>query len=271
MLFRSIIFSALAVSIVAGLVLTFIQFFFVNPIIFEAESFEQNTSTLVLDIVQSSSEHEHGSNQATDHHNPANVQEKESDYHTHDTEAWGPKDGVERSLFSALTNIITAFGFSALMLAFMTQLQSMGKTKLNAVKGLLWGVAGFIAFFAAPGLGLSPEIPGTQAADLLLRQIWWTLTVVATCLALSILVFTPFKYKLIGVLILVLPFIIGAPHIDGPEFIHPDPQAVQSLIALHHQFIINSAVANLLFWLVMGLGGGLMVNRFILKNKTTNS
>lgn len=40
-------------------------------------------------------------------------------------------------------------------------------------QGLLWGLAGCATFVLAPTLGLPPELPGTAAADLTLRQTWW--------------------------------------------------------------------------------------------------
>ena len=47
-------------------------------------------------------------------------------------------------------------------------------------RGLYWGLAAFATFTLAPGLGLPPEVPGTSAAPLLDRQIWWVATAVAT-------------------------------------------------------------------------------------------
>jgi len=66
-------------------------------------------------------------------------------------------------------------------------------------------------------------------------------------------------------LLLVLPHLVGAPHLDGPEFTHPDPLAVETLISLHADFIVASALANLVFWGVLGLMSAWVLNRWVLK------
>ena len=53
----------------------------------------------------------------------------------------------------------------------------------RARNGLLWGLAGFLAVNLAPAAGLSPELPGMPAGDLLARQVWWVGTIIATGIA----------------------------------------------------------------------------------------
>ncbi len=91
------------------------------------------------------------------------------------------------------------------------------------------------------------------------------LTVLATCAGLALLAFGPKLAKAGGLVLLVLPHLIGAPHLSGPEFSHPDPQAVQTLMALHSEFIVASAFANLVFWSVLGLLSAWVLNRWVLK------
>jgi len=220
--FRNIIFSALIIGFITGLLHSGMQMLEVSPIIFEAETYEIADDAAVGE-------------------------------HQHAEEAWGPEDGAERTTYTFVSNILSGVGFAAILLALMNQFQQQGITQLSLLKGVLWGLAGFVAFFAAPGLGLSPEIPGTQAAVLEQRQLWWVLTVLATLIGLGILAFAPLKFKLLGVISLAVPHIIGAPHIDGAEFTHPDPAAVEALTQLHHQFIIASGISNFVFWLALGL------------------
>src|ERR1700745_2045609 len=56
--------------------------------------------------------------------------------------------------------------------------------------GLFWGLAGFATFTLAPGLGLPPELPGTEAAPLLQRQLWWVTTAAATGGGMALLALT---------------------------------------------------------------------------------
>ncbi len=235
MSFRQIIFSALLISLLTGLLDSGVQMLNVSGIIYQAESYE------VAEIA------------AEPNHTPAD-------------EAWGPEDGAERILYTFFANVLSAVGFAAILLALMNQVQSQGMAKLSSGKGILWGVAGFIALFVAPALGLSPEIPGTQAAAVESRQIWWLLTVLSTIAGLAVLAFAPLQYKVLGLICLVTPHLIGAPHISGPEFIHPDLLAVETLTQLHQQFITATSISNFIFWLVLGISCGYVVKRFDSKN-----
>jgi len=222
MLFRRIIFSAVIIGFLTGLLNSGVQLVDVTSIIYGAEAYE------IAEVEPAAS-------------------------HTHEAEAWAPEDGTERIVYTFISNILAGIGFAAILLAVMSQFQQQGLTQLSASKGVLWGLVGFIAFFAAPGLGLSPEIPGTQAAELEQRQVWWVFTVLATIIGFAVLAFSPLKFKLLGVVSIVLPHIIGAPHIDGPEFSHPDPAAVEALTQLHHQFMMATGISNFVFWLALGI------------------
>ena len=84
--------------------------------------------------------------------------------HIHD---WQPEDGWQRNTFTLLFNGLTGFGFALLVTAAMYWRGTSGY-----LPGLGWGLAGFLVFFAAPSLGLPPELPGTDSADLHNRQGW---------------------------------------------------------------------------------------------------
>jgi cobalt transporter subunit CbtA len=79
----------------------------------------------------------------------------------------------------------------------------------------MFGLAGFAAVQLAPALGLSPEVPGTPAADLGLRQAWWIATVACTALGLAALAFVPGPLRLAGIVLLALPHLVGAPEHQG--------------------------------------------------------
>ena len=89
--------------------------------------------------------------------------------HEHGDDGWSPADGFERTVFSALANIVTGIGFALLLVAAS---ELFGGIK-DWRQGLFWGLAGFAVFTLAPGLGLPPELPAMPAAELGARQLWW--------------------------------------------------------------------------------------------------
>ena len=241
MVFNRIIFSALLIGVLVGALLSVMQSVGTTPIIHEAEGFEMAV--------------EAGHDHAT---------------HSHDEEAWAPADGGERVFYTVLSNIFAAIGFAAVLLAVMSQLQTQGVTKLTVLKGCLWGVASFIAVFVAPGIGLPPEIPGIEAAAVEHRQFWWLFTVLSAAIGMGIMAFAPIKTKILGVFCIVLPYLVGAPYVDGPEFAHPDPTVVAILTDLHHQFIWASGLTNLFFWLVLGAACAWALNQRVLNGGPDN-
>jgi len=254
-IFRRTIYMAICVGVVAGLLLSVVQVLTVNPIILAAEAFETGST-------HPGGVDEHNHNVATD---DALIHDKPAyNTHTHG-DSWAPDDGLERTSFTVFTNILAGIGFAAILLSLMSQLQLQGITQLSLPKGILWGGAGFIAVFLAPAIGLPPEIPGIQAAALELRQLWWVLTVVAVASGLLVFVFVTAKYKLMGVVLMAIPYLVTIPHYGGPAFIHSNPEVVLQLTQLHEQFIIASALSNLLFWCVLGTVSAWGLNRWVLK------
>src|SRR5262249_2208920 len=135
-------------------------------------------------------------------------QAQSSPAHEHEDEAWEPEDGLERTAFTLLADILTGIGFSLLLVAAYT----VKGDDLDWRQGLYGGLAGFAAVTLAPGLGLPPEVPGTEAAPLLQRQIWWVATVLLTGGGLAAIVFGKRPLlALVGVALIVLPHAYGAP------------------------------------------------------------
>ncbi len=243
MLFRHIIFLSLLTGILAGTLFTLAQQIQVTPIILAAETYEVADSPAI-----------------NDHHADAGA-------HHHDAEAWAPEDGIERFSYSLLANVLTAIGFAAMLLTLMAHHRLKEKAELTHQKGLIWGFFGYLTLFVAPSLGLLPEIPGTMAAALESRQLWWLGTVIATGVGFYLIFFFNIKFKVAGISILLLPHLLGAPHISGPEFANPDPAAIASLQELHHRFIVSSGLVNLMLWLSIGLIGVWSLNRWLFTDK----
>ncbi|MBV1870650.1 MAG: CbtA family protein [Gammaproteobacteria bacterium] len=229
MLFRRIILNALLVGLVAGVLLSVLQFVAIDDIIIGAEQYEAAVEESAGPISQ-----------------------------------WEPDDGLQRTALTLVSNVFAGIGFSAVLLALMSQLQSQGIAKLNTFKGFLWGLAGYTAFFAAPGIGLPPEIPGVDAASLQQRQLWWLLAVICVGGGLLLLAFAKNKFKPLGGVSLFIPYLVGAPHHDGPAFSHADLAVIESLNALHHEFILASGLSNLVFWVVLGSACAWALNRWVL-------
>ncbi len=239
---RKVVLSALFVGILAGIFLTLIQSFQVNAIILEAEQYETDTEN--LSVAQ----------------NHAEVKNH------HETAAWLPRDGTERVFFTAISNIFAATGFALLLISFM----GMAKHNITWLKGGAWGLAGFVTFFLAPSIGLPPEIPGTVSAGLLDRQLWWMFAVIGTGSGIAVLAFAPGKYKVLGLLLVVLPQIIGAPGMESLSFENGHPQATRELQALAEKFYPATTFANAVYWLFLGVISSLLVRRFVSPSAATN-
>ena len=236
-MFRRLMMAAMIVGIVSGLVFSIAQHFTVTPILLEAELFEQAP---VMDMHHQASE-------------------------------WSPSNEFERSSYTFCANILAAIGFASLFLVVMSQLVLRKNIELSASDGAIAGLLAYAIFFVIPGLGLPPEIPGSSADLLENRQSWWLMAVVGGTIGVMVMVFSPLKYKALGLLSIAVPFIIGAPHYDGPMFNHSDPQAVASLEALHQQFLIATSMSNLIFWLVLGVSATLLLKNWIYRPAVANA
>ncbi|MCL6702653.1 CbtA family protein [Pseudomonas sp. T1.Ur] len=203
-------------GLLAALLLTLLQSLWVSPLILQAETFEKAPATEV---------HEHAAGAA----------------HTHDAEAWEPEDGWQRVLSTTGGNLVVAVGF-ALMLAGLYTLRTPTRTS----QGLLWGLAGYATFVLAPTLGLPPELPGTAAADLAQRQMWWIGTAASTAVGIALMVFgRHWLLKVLGLATLLIPHVIGAPQPDVHSMLAPE--------ALETEFKLASQLTNVAFWLALGL------------------
>ncbi|MDH1573950.1 CbtA family protein [Pseudomonas sp. GD03746] len=212
-------------GLLAALLLTLLQSFWVAPLILEAETYESAAP---------SAEHHSHDTQATVGHEHAAA-------HEHSADAWSPEHGWQRILSTTGGNLVVAVGF-ALILAALYSLREPNRV----TTGALWGLAGFAVFCLAPTLGLPPELPGTAAADLGQRQNWWIGTAAATALGLALLVFARhWLLKALGAVLLVVPHLIGAPQPEVHQSLAPE--------ALETQFKIASWVTNAAFWLALGL------------------
>jgi cobalt transporter subunit CbtA len=217
--------AALLAGIAAGLIMSAIQHVRLTPLILTAEKYES----------AGAHEHQHGTE----------VQSAPQD-------AWAPQNGLERTLYTTLASVIAGAGFASL-LAGVSILLGL---RVTAHNGILWGLAGFIAVSLAPSAGLPPELPGMAAADLIQRQIWWVATIIATGAGIALIFLrSELLPKLVGVAMIALPHLIGAPEQPSEESGVPP--------ALSAAFAANSIVAAAIFWCAIGGFLGLTMDRFL--------
>ncbi len=164
--------------------------------------------------------------------------------------AWSPEDGIARTFWTAVSNVATAIGFALLIVAIFAW-------RGNATwrQGLLWGAAGFFVFFVNPAIGLRPEIPGTFAAGLLDRQLWWLLAVACSAAGVGLLLLAPrVTAKVAGAVLLAVPHLAGAPHPEVSGGLAPE--------TLADSFVVAAVATNAVFWLVLGLAASVAFTRF---------
>jgi cobalt transporter subunit CbtA len=185
----------------------------------------------------------------------AEVYEKPAEHltgaaHTH-AAVWEPENGAERTAYTLLADILTGIGFALLLAAGLT----LHGGEVTWREGLFWGLAGFATFTIAPGLGLPPEVPGTEAAPLLERQTWWLATAVSTGCGLALLAFTRRAlWAVFAAILIVLPHLYGAPQSAGRGGAAPE--------LLAHHFVVAVTVVSFLFWLILGASTGYFYRRF---------
>lgn len=227
---------ALLAGIGAGVASWVVHMFGTTPLILDAEVFESAGAPADTAAAADATAHTHDAG-AAEHH--------------HDAEAWAPADGWERNLFTLGADIVTGVGFAFLLTAAIV---FFGKGA-DWRRGLLWGLAGFACFSLAPALGLPPELPGTEAAPLLDRQLWWIGTAVATAAGL----FAAARFRnvygyAIAVVLIAAPHVIGAPQPETPGGLAPEE--------LEHKFILVAIATSLVFWLVLGVLTGAFFKRY---------
>jgi cobalt transporter subunit CbtA len=236
--------AGLLAGLFAGLAVATLQTFTTTPLILEAEIYEKAAEKAAL-----APPLDRGSEARV-----ILVDAAGHDHAAHDgEEAWEPRDGLERTLYASSATIATSIGFALLLLAGML-LSGDAITERSAIA---WAAAGFVVTGLAPGAGLSPEVPGMAAADLVSRQAWWFLT--ASLTALSIWLFlrsaNPWL-KALAVVLLFAPHIVGAPHLHDAEAskVPPDLAARFAAMSLAVQAAlwIATGFAAAFFWQWMG-------------------
>lgn len=234
-MFRSIVFSSVIAGVIAGVLMTAIQMVGTTPLILHAETFESAGGG-------------HSHDASADAAAPAEALPPAAE----EEEAWAPADGAERTLYTGAANILTAIGYALVL----TGLLSLRGTEGGWREGLLWGLGGFAAVMLAPMIGMPPELPGSPAADLGARQIWWIGTVAATAAGIALIAFRREPWAaVLAVVLIAAPHVIGAP-------LPPDGEHALAPLPLERRFIIVATVTSFVFWAALGALSGAFLRRF---------
>lgn len=238
-MFRRIAFTAMLAGFLGGLFISVVQEFTTTPIILHAEMFESGGAP-------DGHKHSHATSR-----NPLLHLAQARDVPPAEPEGWAPADGFERTLYTTMANVIAGVGFALILVGCVA---ISGRT-VDGRTGVLWGIAGFTVFNLATSLGLPPEVPGAMAADLVPRQGWWFLCALATAAGLWLLVFRRgAPWIALGLFLLVLPHVIGA----------PQPAQIGGKVPpeLAGHFVAASLVTAAIFWTVLGWLSGTFWRRF---------
>lgn len=255
MIFQKLVWASLAVAVVVGSVETGVQRLQAAPLILAAEVFEAqkaeaptpaDTLTAPAQAEAAAHEHEHG--------------------HEHGAAAeWEPANGVERTGWTWVANVLHAFSMALLVFAVMgVWLYKRGSTLASLPLACLVAAAGGISFNLWPSLGLHAEVPGMEATPLHARQLWWVLSMGSAALACAVLGFGRGVWRWIAAAaLLALPFVVGAPELEGDALAGYSPEAHAALAQLGQQFIWATYAVAASFWVTMGVASGLAFQRWV--------
>jgi cobalt transporter subunit CbtA len=234
-LFQRLFFAVLLAGLISGAAMAALQQWRVVPLIFAAEAYEG---------VEAPAAHSHEVG------TPTHTHEDAAPAHDHGGDEWMPAEGFERTFFTVASGIFAALGF-AFVLSAVSVLSGF---EVTARHGVLWGLAGFAVFQLAPAFGLPPELPGMPAADVVARQLWWWGTAAATATAIyGMAKFQNLAAVGVGIVLIVVPHIIGAPQPADHASAVPAPLAAA--------FAANTLFTGLAFWLILAPLYGHLVER----------
>jgi cobalt transporter subunit CbtA len=221
-MYSRILISAIFAGAAAGLFAGILQLIFVQPVLLHAELYE-------------SGELVHFGGTANSAH-PAL-----------------PGFDVMRDGLSLIFTMLIYTGYALLMIAMMNIAEERG-AQIDGRWGIIWGVAGFVAFHLAPGFTLAPEVPGVAAADVTARQVWWFAAVISAAIAMWLLAFGG-NWAMWGAaaVLLMAPHLIGAPEPDS--FTGPVPTEIGAL------FAARALGVGLAAWVLLGCFAGFFWQR----------
>lgn len=236
--------SALVAGCAAWLLAAVLHFAFVQEMILLGEAYETGAAVHFAGVAMPDSADTAHTHDESHSHEAAEA----GDDHAHDHAPGEAAADLARNLWTVVFFGLVYVAYAMILVAGFMLATVMGRS-ISGREGLLWGIAGFAAFQLAPAMGLAPELPGTLAADLGARQVWWWSTVAATGAGLGLIGYgRGLVAVVIGVGLIAAPHVIGAPMPDGFSGVAP-PEVAGAFSAR----VIGAALA---VWAVMGWVAG---------------
>lgn len=258
-MFQKMLTGALGAGVAAWLLAAVLHFAFVQPYILLGEQYESGAAVHFGGVAHQDHAEEpvaDGNAAASeDHdHDEATAEDGSAAHdHTHAHGADGEGSAVQRNFLTVVFFALVYVGYAMVLVAGFGLASAYGKV-ITAREGILWGIAGFAAFQLAPAMGLAPELPGTMAADLADRQVWWWGTTLATALGLASIAYGRGVAALaLGAVLVAAPHVIGAPELEGFSGVAP-PEVSAA-------FAARVLGAGLAVWALMGWVAGHLWSR----------
>ncbi len=214
-MFQRILVGGLFAGFAAGLIAALLQLVFVQPVLLQAELYEGGGLAYPAAAGSAAAMAETG--------------------------------GIEplRDGLSVLFTTLLYTGYALVLTAAMALAAERG-VRITARQGLVWGIAGFVSVQLAPAFGVPPELPGSAAAEIDLRRVWWFGTVAATAAGIGLAAFgRGWTMRGLAVALILAPHVIGAP--QPASFAGPAPPEVGSLFAAR---ALGTGLAS---WALLGL------------------
>ena len=248
---------AVLAGFAAGLFAAVLHFAFVQKFILLGEQYETGALVHFNGVAASdhAHDHDHAASEAgaTDSATTEAPATAEADGHNHKQETAEEGGALPRDALTSLFFGLAYVGYALVLVAGYGLAEAFGQS-VTLRQGLLWGIAGYAAFQLAPAMGLEPELPGTVAADLAARQIWWLGTAICTAGGLGLLGYGKGGASAIAaVALLAVPHVIGAPELESYSGVAP-PELAST-------FAARSLGVGLIVWSTLGALSGWLWSR----------
>lgn len=202
---KKLLASAVIAGGAAGLLAAVLHFSFVQELILLGERYE--SGALVHFMVDGAPHDQTDQGIAATGH----AHSSEAGDHSHEPVTDTGTSPLVRNGLTVVFSVLVYVAYALILVAGFGLAKALDK-QITAREGALWGLAGFAAFQLFPAMGLAPELPGTIAADLGARQVWWWSTVAMSITGMGLMAYGGNAASIVaGLVLLAVPHIIGAP------------------------------------------------------------